>query len=224
MAVPSIPIKACSRPVTISSSTRAGRGHAPVSAGRRSATAWRTTRCSLCGSDATGRQPAACPARWCPRSRRTRAIQRSCLRRGGRHCWPSPVDNRALTELEQAVDLEGRDPVLRLCHEAVLRDAHRLDEAASELRKAIRTRLLLRGPRYWLASVYAAQGKVTEAIEQYRLFLGHAAKADADRAHAARAGRPRSVTPGLLALRFKQVDMSLPPDWLALPGLIGHIS
>ena len=42
-------------------------------------------------------------------------------------------------------------------------------------------------PRYWLASVYAAQGKVTEAIEQYRLFLGHAAKADADRAHALRA-------------------------------------
>jgi tetratricopeptide (TPR) repeat protein len=90
----------------------------------------------------------------------------------------------ALAELEQAVELEGRDPVLRLYDGAVLRDAGRFDEAIAQLRKAVELDPYYAAPRYWLATVYQAQGKTPEAIEQYRLFLGHAAWGDADRARA----------------------------------------
>lgn len=106
----------------------------------------------------------------------------------------------ALTELEQAVDLEGRDPVLRLYRGAVLRDARKLDEAAVQLQKAIELDSYYAAPRYWLAGVYRAQGKLAAAIEQYRLFLDHAAQGDADRASAVRAlvdlgASPRDSSP-----------------------------
>jgi len=93
----------------------------------------------------------------------------------------------ALAELDLAVQLEDRDPVLRLYDGAVLRAAGRLEEAAVQLRKAIELDRYYAAPYYWLAVVYAAQGRTQDAIEQYRLFSAHAAQADPDRARATRA-------------------------------------
>jgi Flp pilus assembly protein TadD len=77
--------------------------------------------------------------------------------------------------------------VLRLYHGAVLRSAGRLDEAGVQLRKAIELDPYYAAPYFWLAAVYAAQGKVQGAIEQYRLFSAHAAQADSNRVRADRA-------------------------------------
>jgi len=93
----------------------------------------------------------------------------------------------ALAELDQAVQLEDHDPVLRLYNGAVLRSAGRLDEAGVQLRKAIELDPYYAAPYFWLAAVYAAQGKVQGAIEQYRLFNSHAAQADSNRVGADRA-------------------------------------
>ncbi len=93
----------------------------------------------------------------------------------------------ALAELDLAVQLEDHDPVLRLYHGAVLRSAGRLDEAGVQLRKAIELDPYYAAPYFWLAAVYAAQGKVQGAIEQYRLFSAHAAQADSNRVRADRA-------------------------------------
>lgn len=93
----------------------------------------------------------------------------------------------ALTELQMAVDLEGRDPVLRLYYGVVLHAAGRLDEAAAQLRKAIELDSYYAAPHYRLGAVYHAQGRKVQAIEQYRWFLAHASHQDPDRRGAIRA-------------------------------------
>lgn len=93
----------------------------------------------------------------------------------------------ALAELDLAVQLEDHDPVLRLYDGAVLRAAGRLEEAGVQLRKAIELDPYYATPYFWLAALYAAQGKVPGAIEQYRMFSAHAAQADSNRARADRA-------------------------------------
>lgn len=93
----------------------------------------------------------------------------------------------ALTELQTAVDVEARDPVLRLYYGVVLHAAGRLVEAAAQLQRAIELDPHFAAPYFWLAAVYAAQGKVQGAIEQYRLFSAHAAQADSNRVRADRA-------------------------------------
>ena len=87
----------------------------------------------------------------------------------------------ALSELDMAVQLEGRDPVLRLYDGVVLAGAGRLDEAAGQLERAIALDPHYATPYYWLATVSRARGRTREAIDQYRQFLAHAARLDADR-------------------------------------------
>lgn len=86
----------------------------------------------------------------------------------------------ALAELALAVDLEALDPVLRVFHGVVLYDAGLLSEAAGELEKALELDPYYAQPHYRLGRVYEAQGKKLDAIAQYRLFLAHAARGDAD--------------------------------------------
>ena len=93
----------------------------------------------------------------------------------------------ALTELAQAVDLEGRDPVLRMYDGVVLRDVKRFDEATAQLQQAIQLDPAYAAPYYWLATVYQAQGKARQATDQYRRFLELAARDDANRHAAVRA-------------------------------------
>jgi len=93
----------------------------------------------------------------------------------------------ALAELDLAVQLEDRDPVLRLYYGAVLHAARKLEPAVLQLRKAIELDLYYAAPYYWLAAAYAAQGRRQDAIEQYRSFVARAAQTDPDRARAARA-------------------------------------
>jgi tetratricopeptide (TPR) repeat protein len=93
----------------------------------------------------------------------------------------------ALTELDAALGLEGSDPVLRLYDGVVLHAVGRDDEAAAQLRCAIELDPYYAKPYYWLGVVYRAQGKATDAIRQYSLFLAHAAHQDPDRASAAQA-------------------------------------
>lgn len=90
----------------------------------------------------------------------------------------------ALTELEMAVQIEGRDPALRLYDGVVLAGAGRLDEAAGQLERAIALDPYYAAPYYWLATVSRARGHAGEAIDQYRQFLAHAARLDADRQRA----------------------------------------
>src|SRR5256884_9586039 len=87
----------------------------------------------------------------------------------------------ALTELDMAVQLEGRDPALRLYDGVVLAGAGRLDEAAVQLEQAIALDPYYAAPYYWLATVSRAQGQAREAVDQYRQFLAHAARLDPDR-------------------------------------------
>ncbi len=93
----------------------------------------------------------------------------------------------ALTELQMAVELEARDPVLRLYDGVALHAARRLDDAAAQLQRAVQLDPYYAAPHYRLAAVYQAQGRRLEAIDQYRLFLAHAARGDADRHWAIRA-------------------------------------
>ena len=93
----------------------------------------------------------------------------------------------ALAELDLAVQLEDHDPVLRLYDGAILHAAGRSGEAAVQLRRAIALDPYYAAPYYWLAGVYAAQGKPQDAIEQYRSFVARAARADPDRPRALRA-------------------------------------
>lgn len=87
----------------------------------------------------------------------------------------------ALSELDMAVQLEGRDPALRLYDGVVLAGAGRLDDAAGQLERAIALDPYYAAPYYWLATVSRARGQTREAIDQYRQFLAHAARLDADR-------------------------------------------
>lgn len=87
----------------------------------------------------------------------------------------------ALTELQVAVDVEARDPVLRLYYGVVLHAAGRLVEAAAQLQRAIELDRYYAALHYRLGAVYHAQGRNREAIEQYRLFLANAAQGDTDR-------------------------------------------
>jgi tetratricopeptide (TPR) repeat protein len=84
----------------------------------------------------------------------------------------------ALTELAEAVEIEGRDPLLRMYNGAILRDTRRFDEAVAQLQEAIALDPYYAAPHYWLATVYQAQGKVQQAIAEYSWFLDHAARAD----------------------------------------------
>jgi len=90
----------------------------------------------------------------------------------------------ALAELDVAVQLEGRDPALRLYDGVVLAGAGRLTEAAGQLGQAIALDPYYAAPYYWLATVSRARGHSREAIEHYRQFLGHASRLDADRQRA----------------------------------------
>jgi tetratricopeptide (TPR) repeat protein len=88
----------------------------------------------------------------------------------------------ALTELETAVQLEGRDPALRFFYGVVLLASRRLTDAEEQLRTAIGLDPDYAASYHWLGAVYRGQGKAPQAIEQYRTFLARAARSDPERA------------------------------------------
>ena len=102
----------------------------------------------------------------------------------------------ALRELDAATQLEPSDPVLRLYYGAVLYGVGRRDEAARHLERAIELDPWYADPYYWLALVHDASGRAPEAIEQYRRFLKHAARADPKRAGAIRNLKVLGAAPG----------------------------
>ena len=87
----------------------------------------------------------------------------------------------ALTELDQAVQMEAKDPVLRLFDGVVLHEAGREPEAATQLERAELLDPYYADPYYWLAEVYRHQGRGPDAVRQYQLFLGHATRTDPGR-------------------------------------------
>ena len=101
----------------------------------------------------------------------------------------------ALTELAEAVEIEGKDPLIRMYNGTMLRDARRFDEATTQLQEAIALDPYFAAPHYWLATVYQAQGKVPKAIAEYHWFLEHAARTDVYRPTVRRALDALGATP-----------------------------
>lgn len=93
----------------------------------------------------------------------------------------------ALAELDMAIQLEGRDPVLRLYRGVVLKTAGRLTEADVDLRKAIELDPYYAAPYYFLAVDCQTSGDTASAIVQFRQYLARAARNDEYRAYAVRA-------------------------------------
>lgn len=84
----------------------------------------------------------------------------------------------AITELGEAVQIEGRDPVLRLYYGAVLQSAGKYEEAVSQLKEAITLDPRYPAPYFQLAVTYQQKGVKDAAIEQYRQFLTRSARDD----------------------------------------------
>lgn len=88
----------------------------------------------------------------------------------------------ALAELETAVQLDNRDPVLLLYQGVVLQTAGRVTEAKVPLQRAIEIDPFYAAPYYWLAVGFRKTGDSAAAIERYRQFLDHASRQDPNRA------------------------------------------
>jgi tetratricopeptide (TPR) repeat protein len=84
----------------------------------------------------------------------------------------------AISELGEAVQIEGRDPVLRLYYGAVLQESGRFDESVSQLKEAIALDPRYAAPYFQLAVTYYQMGMKDAAIEQYRQFLARSARDD----------------------------------------------
>jgi tetratricopeptide (TPR) repeat protein len=82
----------------------------------------------------------------------------------------------AITELGEAVQIEGRDPVLRLYYGAVLQAAGKIEEAVLQLKEAIALDPRYAAPYFQLAMAYQQKGEKDAAIEQYRQFLARSAR------------------------------------------------
>lgn len=80
----------------------------------------------------------------------------------------------ALSEYEQAVQLNAGDPVLRYNYGVVLTTARHLDDAAAQYRTAIELEPYFANSYLGLGSVFDARGMKNETIEQYTQFLARA--------------------------------------------------
>jgi tetratricopeptide (TPR) repeat protein len=80
----------------------------------------------------------------------------------------------ALTELDLAVQLAPEDPMLRFVYGHVLAVSNRLDEAATQLTKAIEVDPHYAAPYHLLASVREIQGRNPEALELWKAFVARA--------------------------------------------------
>lgn len=88
----------------------------------------------------------------------------------------------AISELQTAIEISGRDPVMRLFYGVVLHSARRLEEAEQQLKLAMALDSDYAEPYFRLGAVYQGEGKFPEAIDQYLAFLARAPKRDPDRA------------------------------------------
>ncbi len=93
----------------------------------------------------------------------------------------------ALAELDMAVQLEGRDPILRLYRGVVLQTAGHVTDAEVDFRKAIEVDPYYAAPYYWLAVGRRARGDTSAALVQFREYLARAARDDPYRSYAVRA-------------------------------------
>lgn len=92
----------------------------------------------------------------------------------------------SLSELDMAVQIEQRDPALRLYHGFALRSARRYAEAADELRMALQLDPYYAQPHYQLALLSLTTGDTVTALEHFRRFMAMAARRDPDRPGALR--------------------------------------
>jgi tetratricopeptide (TPR) repeat protein len=76
------------------------------------------------------------------------------------------------------VQIEGRDPVLRLYYGGVLQESGKFEEAVSQLQEAIALDPRYAAPYFQLAVTYHQKGQKDAAIEQYRQFLARSARDD----------------------------------------------
>jgi Tfp pilus assembly protein PilF len=84
----------------------------------------------------------------------------------------------AITELGEAVQIEGRDPVLRLYYGAVLQESGKFDESVAQLKEAIALDPRYAAPYFQLAVTYNQMGMKDAATQQYRQFLARSARDD----------------------------------------------
>jgi tetratricopeptide (TPR) repeat protein len=84
----------------------------------------------------------------------------------------------AVSELTTAVEIEGRDPVLRMYYGAVLQSAGRMLDAEDQFKRAIGLDPRYAAPYYQLGVNYHQRGMKDAAIEQYRQFLARSARDD----------------------------------------------
>ena len=101
----------------------------------------------------------------------------------------------AVNELQTAVEISSRDPVMHLFFGVVLHSARRLDEAEKQLRLAVELDSDYAEPYYRLGAVYQGEGKFPQAIELYRTYLARAPKRDPDRATVTKALATLGVAP-----------------------------
>jgi tetratricopeptide (TPR) repeat protein len=90
----------------------------------------------------------------------------------------------ALSEFDLAVQLRPNDPGLRYQYGYILSLTQRSTEAAEQLDKAIAMNPWFALPYHALAELYDRQGKKTEAINTYRIFLALASRQDTRRGEA----------------------------------------
>jgi tetratricopeptide (TPR) repeat protein len=92
----------------------------------------------------------------------------------------------ALAEMDMAIQLEERDPVLRFFRGVVLKSAGRRAEAEQDLRQAIALDPYFAQPYYWLAVSCHERGDTATAVENYRQYLRRAARDATERPSAVR--------------------------------------
>jgi len=93
----------------------------------------------------------------------------------------------ALDELDMAIQLEGRDPILRLYRGVVLHTSGHQPEAEVDFRTAIELDPYYAAPYYWLAVSCQTRGDTASAIGRFREYLSRAAREDDYRPYAVQA-------------------------------------
>jgi tetratricopeptide (TPR) repeat protein len=77
----------------------------------------------------------------------------------------------AVSELAQAVELDGEDPVLRYEYGSALLAAGKTVEAVTQLRRAVQTEPWWADPYYTLGKALEATGPLDQAAAAYRMFV-----------------------------------------------------
>jgi hypothetical protein len=98
----------------------------------------------------------------------------------------------ALSEMDLAVQIRDDDPMLRYTYGYALAVSGKIKEAEEQLRKAIELDPVFAAPYHVLGQTLEQEGRLPEALSQYKAFLALSSKTDLRRAEAE--NRVRSLT------------------------------